>query len=111
MPTYDYVCDDCGHEFEQFQMMSAKPLKDCPECGEKSLRRLIGAGAGLLFKGSGFYETDYRSSNYAKAAEADKKSANVASDSSSSKSGDGGKKDSGTTSKKDGTKSAKTGSK
>ena len=59
MPTYDYVCDDCGHEFDYFQTMSADPLKTCPECGEDSLRRLIGGGAGLVFKGSGYYLTDY----------------------------------------------------
>jgi putative FmdB family regulatory protein len=107
MPTYDYVCEDCGHEFEQFQMMSAKPLRDCPECGERSLRRLIGAGAGLLFKGSGFYETDYRSSGYKKAAEAEKKGSDNSSSNGSGKSGDGGKKDAGTSSKKDGAKSTK----
>ena len=71
MPTYDYVCDACKHEFEEFQMMSAKPLKKCPECGKNKLRRLIGTGAGIIFKGSGFYETDYRSSGYNKDKKAD----------------------------------------
>lgn len=72
MPTYDYVCDACGHEMEEFQSMTAKPLKKCPACGKSKLRRLIGTGAGVIFKGSGFYETDYRSDNYNKAAKAEK---------------------------------------
>ena len=73
MPTYDYVCDGCGHEFELFQQMSASVKRKCPECGKLRLRRLVGTGAGVIFKGSGFYETDYRSDSYKKAAEADKK--------------------------------------
>ena len=60
MPTYDYRCDDCGHTFDAFQTMSEDPLKDCPKCGAASLKRLIGSGAGIIFKGSGFYETDYK---------------------------------------------------
>ncbi len=61
MPTYDYVCDKCGHEFEYFQSMSDDLLTDCPECKAKGkVRRLIGCGAGIIFKGSGFYETDYK---------------------------------------------------
>jgi putative FmdB family regulatory protein len=75
MPTYDYVCSKCDHAFEQFQSMSAKPLRKCPSCGGQSLRRLIGTGAGIIFKGSGFYETDYRSESYQKAAKADKSQA------------------------------------
>lgn len=59
MPTYDYVCDGCGRKFEEFQQMSAAPLETCSECGGM-LRRLIGKGASLVFKGPGFYETDYR---------------------------------------------------
>ena len=74
MPTYDYVCDACEHAFEEFQMMSAKVLKKCPECGKLKLRRLIGTGAGVIFKGGGFYETDYRSDAYQKDAKADKPS-------------------------------------
>ncbi len=73
MPTYDYECKACNHEFEQFQSMKDDTLKRCPECGKDRLIRLIGTGAGIIFKGSGFYETDYRSSNYKKAAEKDKK--------------------------------------
>ena len=59
MPTYEYECKACGHRFEQFQQMTAKPLEKCPKC-KKKLRRLIGNGAGIIFKGSGFYATDYR---------------------------------------------------
>ena len=70
MPTYDYECTACGHEFEAFQSITADPLDTCPECG-KAVRRLIDTGAGILFKGSGFYQTDYRSSGYQKAARED----------------------------------------
>lgn len=71
MPTYEYICDACEHEFEEFQSMSAKHLKKCPACGKNKLRRLIGTGAGVIFKGSGFYETDYRSDSYSKDKKAD----------------------------------------
>lgn len=71
MPTYDYKCNACGHAFEEFQSMSAPLLKKCPKCGKLKLERLIGTGAALMFKGSGFYITDYRSDSYKKAAEAD----------------------------------------
>ena len=60
MPTYDYVCEACGHEFEHFQSMGSRRLRKCPECEERKLVRLVGSGAGLIFKGSGFYETDYK---------------------------------------------------
>jgi putative FmdB family regulatory protein len=72
MPTYDYVCRQCGCKFEEFQAITAKPLKKCPECGAPALQRLIGTGAGILFKGSGFYQTDYRSESYKRAAQAEK---------------------------------------
>lgn len=72
MPTYEYRCDNCDHEFELFQSITAKPLRKCPECGKNKVNRLIGTGAGIIFKGSGFYETDYRSESYKKAAESDK---------------------------------------
>ena len=75
MPTYEYVCEKCGHQFETFQPISAKPLTVCPEdlCARKrwgkgKVRRTIGAGAGLIFKGSGFHTTDYRSEKYKEAA-------------------------------------------
>ncbi len=71
MPTYDYVCQACHHEMEAFQSMTAKPLRKCPECGRQKLKRLIGTGAGVIFKGSGFYETDYRSESYKKGEKAE----------------------------------------
>ncbi len=74
MPTYDYQCDACDHEFELFQSISEPVKRKCPECGKLKLRRLFGTGAAVMFKGSGFYETDYRSDSYKKAAESDKKS-------------------------------------
>ena len=74
MPTYEYICDSCQYEFEKFQSIKARPIRKCPECGKLSVQRLIGAGAGVIFKGSGFYQTDYRSEGYKKAAESEKKS-------------------------------------
>lgn len=74
MPTYEYICDKCQHQFEQFQSIKARPIRKCPKCGKQSVQRLIGAGAGIIFKGSGFYQTDYRSEGYKKAAESEKKS-------------------------------------
>ncbi|RLS67801.1 MAG: zinc ribbon domain-containing protein [Planctomycetota bacterium] len=71
MPTYDYVCDACGHAYELFQSMTDSVKKTCPKCGKKKLRRLIGAGSAIMFKGSGFYKTDYRSESYKKGAAAD----------------------------------------
>jgi putative FmdB family regulatory protein len=72
MPTYDYVCDACNHEFELFQSIKEDAKRKCPECGKNKLRRLIGPGAALVFKGSGFYKTDYRSESYKKGAAAEK---------------------------------------
>ena len=71
MPTYDYKCSNCGHKFEKFQSMSSAPVKKCPECSKNTAKRLIGTGAGLIFKGSGFYITDYRSDGYKESAKAD----------------------------------------
>jgi putative FmdB family regulatory protein len=71
MPTYDYECDACGHRFELFQSISADPERRCPACKKLKLRRLIGTGAAVVFKGSGFYQTDYRSDSYKKSAAAD----------------------------------------
>jgi putative FmdB family regulatory protein len=68
MPTYEYACSKCGHHFEQFQSMRDDPLKKCPKCHKSALKRLIGGGAGLIFKGSGFYITDYKNKGMAKAA-------------------------------------------
>jgi len=70
MPTYDYQCQECGHAFELFQQMSDSVKKKCPECKKPKLKRLIGSGSGVMFKGSGFYETDYRSESYKKEAKA-----------------------------------------
>ncbi len=78
MPTYDYICDSCGHEFEAYESIMAPPRTDCPECKLPKLRRKIGPGAAILFKGSGFYQTDYRSDSYKKAAQADKSSSEPA---------------------------------
>lgn len=77
MPTYDYECDGCQHTFELFQRMSDPPEKKCPKCGRKKARRLLGGGGGLLFKGSGFYITDYRSDAYKSSAKADSAAASA----------------------------------
>lgn len=74
MPTYDYECDACDHKFELYQSISAEPEKTCPKCKKKKLRRLIGTGGAVMFKGSGFYQTDYRSESYKKSAASDSKS-------------------------------------
>ncbi len=80
MPTYEYICQNCQHEFEEFQSITAKSLRKCPECSKLKLKRKIGIGAGVIFKGGGFYETDYRSEGYKKSAEADKKAQTGGSD-------------------------------
>lgn len=72
MPTYEYQCNACGHRFDELQSFSDAPLKKCPACKKNKLQRLIGTGAAILFKGSGFYQTDYRSESYKSAASADK---------------------------------------
>lgn len=69
MPTYEYACQKCDHTFEQFQSMRDDPLVRCPACGKKSLKRLLGGGSGLIFKGSGFYITDYRKGGASKGGE------------------------------------------
>ncbi len=86
MPTYDYICDACAHEFEAFESIKADPQTVCPTCHEAKLRRKIGAGAAILFKGSGFYQTDYRSDSYKRGAAADKPTETKPSDTSSSSS-------------------------
>ena len=75
MPTYDYACGACEHRFELFQSITAKAVKKCPVCGKLKVRRLIGTGAGVIFKGSGFYCTDYRGKDYGEAAKKDSASA------------------------------------
>lgn len=74
MPTYDYECDACGHTLEIFQGINDPVIKKCPDCGKNKLKRLFGTGAAIVFKGSGFYQTDYRSEGYKKAAAAESKS-------------------------------------
>jgi putative FmdB family regulatory protein len=108
MPTYDYACDACGHEFEEWQSFKDDPLTKCPGCKKNKLRRLFGGGAAIIFKGSGFYETDYRRKDEAKKngkpegeSKPDKAEAPAAAESSGSSSGDGKKKDAGKA-KKDG---------
>jgi len=71
MPTYDYECRSCGHKYELFQSIKAEPEKKCPSCGKNTAKRLIGAGGTIIFRGPGFYATDYRSDGYKKAAQAD----------------------------------------
>ena len=71
MPTYDYECDACGHKFEKFQPMTAAAIRKCPKCGRVKVRRLIGMGGGIIFKGGGFHQTDYRNESYHKDAKKD----------------------------------------
>lgn len=104
MPTYDYKCDKCEHEWELFQSITADAVKSCPECKSRKARRVIGPGAGILFKGSGFYQTDYRSDSYKKGAAAEKKAQSSATKSESkseSKSSDSSGKSSSTNKKSD----------
>ena len=93
MPTYQYECRKCPHRFEKFQSIKARPARKCPECGG-SVRRLIGAGAAVIFRGSGFYQTDYRSSEYQQKAKADKDSTSPKPAESSGDSKSGGASDS-----------------
>lgn len=97
MPTYEYRCSACDNEWEEFQSITAKPVKKCPECGKSKAERIISAGGGIIFKGSGFYQTDYRSESYKKGASADKKAADSSSSDSKASGSDSSKKsDSGT---------------
>jgi putative FmdB family regulatory protein len=102
MPTYDYQCDACGHTLEIFQGINDPVKKKCPECGKNRLKRQFGTGAAIVFKGSGFYQTDYRSEGYKKAAEADKKAGSSGGDGKSKSDGkskgDAGKSDAGSAS-------------
>lgn len=83
MPTYEYACQKCGYEFEKFQSIKDDPIKTCPRCKGKVAKK-ISTGAGLLFKGSGFYITDYRSDSYKKAASSEASSSSTKSDAKSS---------------------------
>ena len=89
MPTYDYECDACGHSFDAFQSMSDEPLKKCPKCGKMKLRRLIGGGLGVIFKGSGFYVNDSKSGGGTKKSES--KASGTSSTSGETKSTDSAK--------------------
>ena len=84
MPTYDYLCEACGHELEIFQGINDDPVKKCPECKKNKLKRQFGTGAAIVFKGSGFYQTDYRSDSYKKGAKADSTSSDSGSKSEKS---------------------------
>ncbi len=75
MPTYEYICENCGCEFERFQSITARALRKCPDCGKSTLKRLVGTGSGIIFKGSGFYQTDYRSESYKEGEKSEKKAA------------------------------------
>jgi putative FmdB family regulatory protein len=99
MPTYEYACPKCGHQFEQFQSMRDEPLSKCPKCKKAGLKRLVGGGAGLIFKGTGFYITDYKNKGGGKGGESKSGEAKPAGDSkpannssSSAKAADSGKK-------------------
>ena len=99
MPTYDYICEACGHHWELFQRITEDPIKKCPACNRRKAVRQFGTGAAVVFKGSGFYETDYRSESYKKSAAAESKS--------SSESGKGSSEGSKTKSDSGGSSSSK----
>ena len=111
MPTYEYQCENCGHFFEKFQSITAGPLKKCPDCKKMKLNRLIGTGAGIIFKGGGFYETDYRSESYKEGEKKAKDSAEKKSETKEVKKKDSkepkGKKSPDNTNKKPSDKKAK----
>lgn len=101
MPTYDYECKACGHTFEKFQSITASAVRKCPECSKLKVKRLIGTGAGVIFKGSGFYQTDYRSSSYQSDAKKDTPSSSSESSSSSDSSSSSSSSDSSSSSSSD----------
>lgn len=96
MPTYDYRCEACGHQLEHFQSIREPALRKCPKCKKPKLERLIGPGAGILFKGGGFYQTDYRSENYKRGESSEKDSGKPASEAASSAESGKGEKSGGT---------------
>ncbi len=107
MPTYEYVCDACNHSFDEFQSITAEPLKKCPQCGKKKLRRAFGTGAAVLFRGSGFYQTDYRSESYKAGAKAEQEAAKPADKAATNAPGDTPGPAAKDPSKKSGAKSSK----
>ncbi len=112
MPTYEYQCEACDHNFDEFQSINDKPLKKCPACGKPRLRRVFGTGAAIIFKGSGFYQTDYRSESYKAAAKADQEAGkSTATDKSATQDKTATKSSANGESKGSGNKSAKKSSK
>jgi len=103
VPTYEYECDACRHAFEEFQQISDSPLRTCPKCRKRKLRRVIGTGAAVIFRGNGFYQTDYRSKEYKDKAKADKDGASKTTSDASKDSSTSSKKtkDTGAAGKKD----------
>ncbi len=95
MPTYEYACPKCGHQFEAFQSMKDAPLTKCPSCGKTGIKRLLGTGAGLIFKGSGFYITDYKKSGGSSSSGSSSKSSEKKTSESKSTGGGGDAKSSG----------------
>ena len=83
MPTYEYECSACNSTFEAFQQITERPKRKCPHCGRMKAKRLISAGGGIIFRGSGFYQTDYRSKEYKEKAKAEKEAPTPKKDSSS----------------------------
>lgn len=106
MPTYDYVCTACGHEMEEFQSMKDEPLRKCPACGKNKLQRQIGLGSGIIFKGSGFYETDYKRKEQPSASKDSGSDSSSSSESKSSESNPSSEKKSGGSKKDKKAKSA-----
>ncbi|MEZ6129697.1 MAG: zinc ribbon domain-containing protein [Planctomycetaceae bacterium] len=87
MPTYEYRCQACEHTWEEFQSIKAAPTQKCPDCGKSKAQRIISAGGGIIFKGSGFYQTDYRSESYRRGAKAEKSASDTSKSDSSSSAG------------------------
>lgn len=111
MPTYEYKCTACQHAWEEFQSMTADPIKKCPKCKKSKAERQISSGAGIIFRGSGFYETDYRSDSYKKGADSDSKASSTAAASTGSEASSNAKSESSKTgAAKTGTDAASTSS-
>jgi len=107
MPTYEYICENCECEFERFQSITARPLRKCPECGKSTLKRLVGTGSGIIFKGSGFYQTDYRTESYKEGEKSEKKAAETDKSTTKKKTADKSKGSKSTDKPKPGTKGKK----
>jgi len=107
MPTYEYICENCECEFERFQSITARPLRKCPDCGKSTLKRLVGTGSGIIFKGSGFYQTDYRTESYKEGEKSEKKAAETDKSTTKKKTADKSKGSKSTDKPKPGTKGKK----